>query len=357
MKSKSSRLVQVGALLAGATLLLTACGSGGGGADPTDGAAATNELTFVTFGSAFQEAQEQAFVDPFTAETGATVTVDSPTDLSKLKVMAETGDPDWDVYLAGSAESFAYCGTLFEKIDFTNIDKADFAEGTVSDCGVPVDTYSYLVAYNTEAYGDNPPTSIEDFFDLEKFPGTRAMSGDPAEGNLELALLADGVERSDLYPLDYDRAFGKLDGIKDETIFWSSGAEQVEMMESKRADMVLAWSGRAFEAVANGATYAPMWDQNAYHWASLAIVKGSKNVKISQQFIDYAVSPEPQALFAESIAYGAANLTATPKLNPESAEWDSGAADHRSQSWSIDPTWWGKNAEDVLSRWTAWTAG
>lgn len=357
MKSRTSRAVQVGALLAGATLLLTACSGGSGEAGAGEGEAASNELTFVTFGSAFQEAQEVAFVDPFMAETGAKVTVDSPTDLSKLKVMAETGDPDWDVYLAGSAESFAYCGTLFEKLDFTNINKADFAEGTVSDCGVPVDTYSYLVAYNTEAYGDAPPTSIEDFFDLEKFPGTRAMSGDPAEGNLELALLADGVDRADLYPLDYDRAFAKLDEVKADTIFWSSGAEQVEMMESNRADMVLAWSGRAFEAVQNGATFAPMWDQNAYHWASLAIVKGSPNADISQQFIDYAVSPEPQALFAESIAYGAANLNAVPKLNPESAEWDSGAEDHRSQSWSIDPTWWGANAEDVLSRWTAWTAG
>lgn len=351
-------MATAGALLAGAAVFLTACAGSDAGGDSAGGSdAASQEFTFVTFGSAFQEAQEVAFVDPFSADTGAQVTVDSPTDLSKLKVMAETGNPDWDVYLAGSAESFAYCGTLFEKLDFSNIDKADFAEGTVSDCGVPVDTYSYLVAYNTEAYGDAPPTSLEDFFNLEKFPGTRAMSGDPAEGNLELALLADGVERADLYPLDYDRAFNKLDGIKDETIFWSSGAEQVEMMESGRADMVLAWSGRAFEAAQNGATYAPVWDKNAYHWASLAIVKGSQNAEISQQFIDYAVSPEPQALFAESIAYGAANLNATPKLNPESAEWDSGAADHRSQSWSIDPEWWGENADDVLSRWTAWTAG
>ena len=354
MRSGPSRLLKTSALLAGALLLLSACSSGDGG---SGGDGAAKSMTFVTFGSAFQEAQEKAFVDPFAEKTGAEVTVDSPTDLSKLKVMAETGDPEWDVYLAGSAASFAYCGTLFEKIDFTNIDKADFAEGTVSDCGVPVDTYSYLVAYNTETYGDNPPTSLADFFDLQKFPGTRAMSGDPAEGNLEMALLADGVDRADLYPIDYDRAFKKLDTIKKDTVFWASGAEQVEMMQSNRVDMALVWSGRAFEAVSGGATFAPMWDHNAYHWASLAIVKGSKNQEIAQQFIDYAVSPEPQAAFAENIAYGAANLRATPKLNPDAADWDSGAEDHRSISWSIDPKWWGDNAEEVLSRWTAWTAG
>lgn len=349
-------MLRGGTLLAAGALLLTACG---GGEEPSEGETSGGQqaFTFVTFGSAFQEAQEKAFVDPFAEETGAEVTVDSPTDLSKLKVMVETGDPEWDVYLAGSAESFAYCGTLFEELDFSNIERSDFAEGTISDCAVPVDTYSYVVAYNTEVYGDDPPTSLSDFFDLEKFPGTRAMSGDPAEGNLELALLADGVERDDLYPLDYDRAFSKLDEIKDQTTFWTSGAEQVEMMESNRADMVLAWSGRASEAVQNGATFAPMWDQNAYHWASLAIVKGSKNQEISQQFIDYAVSPEPQAAFAEAIAYGAANLRATPELDPEATEWDSGAEEHREQSWSIDPEWWGENAEEVLTRWTSWTAG
>ena len=358
MKSISVRTARAGALLAGGALLLSACAGGAEStSDSGDSSQSTGELTFVTYGSAFQEAQEKAFVDPFAEETGTSVTVDSPTDLSKLKVMVETGDPEWDVYLAGSAESFAYCGTLFEKLDFTNIKKEDFAEGTISDCGIPVDTYSYVVAYNTEKYGDTPPTKLEDFFDLEKFPGTRAMSGDPAEGNLELALLADGVERDDLYPLDYDRAFAKLDEIKSETVFWSSGAEQVEMMESGRADMVLAWSGRAFEAVQNGATFAPMWDQNVYHWASLSIVKGSKNKADSQKFIDFAVSPEPQAAFAENIAYGAANLRATPELNTEAADWDSGAEAHRDQSWSIDPEWWGKNAEEVLGKWTTWTAG
>ncbi|MBK0420131.1 ABC transporter substrate-binding protein [Leucobacter sp. CSA1] len=354
MRSKTTRILRTGALVAGGALLLSACGGGG---SEEGGSGGDGSLTFVTFGSAFQEAQEVAFVDPFSEETGADITVDSPTDLSKLKVMVETGDPEWDVYLAGSAESFAYCGTLFEELDFSGIERDDFAEGTISDCGIPVDTYSYVVAYNTETYGDTPPTSLEDFFDLEKYPGTRAMSGDPAEGNLELALMADGVDSSELYPIDYDRAFAKLDEIKAETVFWSSGAEQVEMMESKRADMVLAWSGRGFEAVENGAPYAPMWDRNAYHWASLAIVKGSANTDLAQQFIDFSVSPEPQAAFAESIAYGAANLRATPELNPEAAEWDSGAEDHRDQSWSIDPEWWGENAEEVLSRWTSWTAG
>ncbi|RGE23274.1 ABC transporter substrate-binding protein [Leucobacter sp. wl10] len=355
MKSAAIRGIRATAVLLGGALALTACGGGATGSE--GGSSGSDGFTFVTFGSAFQKAQEKTFVEPFETDRGVTVTVDSPTDLSKLKVMVETGNPDWDVYLSGSAESFAYCGTLFEKLDFSGINRADFAEGTISDCGIPVDTYSYLLVYNTEVYGDAPPTKLADFFDLGRFPGSRAMAGDPAEGNLEMALLADGVDRADLYPLDFDRAFAKLDAVKSETTFWASGAEQVEMMESGRADMALVWSGRAAEAVRNGATYAPVWDRNAYHWASLSIVKGSTNREIAQEFINFAVSPGPQAAFAEAIDYGVANLRAKPELTPESAEWDPGAAERRAQSWSIDPQWWGDNAENVLSRWTAWTAG
>lgn len=345
-----------GAMFAGAGIvaLLAGCSStpAAGGGDDGD-----QHLTFVTYGSAFQEAQEVSMIDPFTEETGIDVTVESPVDPAKLKVMVESGNPTWDVYMAGQQDVPAFCGSLFEELDLSNIDTDDFAPGTVEKCGVPIDTYSYVVAYNENTYGGNPPTSIADFFDVEKFPGTRSMGSDPAEGNLELALMADGVAPDDLYPLDYDRAFEVLDRIKADTVFWTSGAEQVAIMEEQRADMILVWSGRGAEAVKNGAPYVPMWQDNSYHWASVAIVKGSPNREAAQKFIDYVVSPEPQTRWAESIAYGAANLTATPQLDAASAEWDSSSEEHRDVSWQIDTEWWSENQDEAIQRWTDWSAG
>jgi putative spermidine/putrescine transport system substrate-binding protein len=335
-------------------LALSSCSS----AAPSDGASNDpGRLTFVTYGSAFQEAQEKAMVKPFMAETGIGVTVESPVDLAKLKVMVEAGKPTWDVYLADQQDTVGFCGELFEELDFSNINKEDFAPGTVDPCGVPVDTYSYVLAYNTEKYGNKPPTSIKDFFDTKNFPGIRSMSNYPQEGNFEMALLADGVKMKDMYPIDYDRAFKVLDRVKDGMVFWESGAEQVAAMETKRADMLLVWSGRGYEAVSNGAPYAPVWADNSYHWASLAIVKGSPNKKAAQKFIDYLVSPKPQKLFAESMAYGAANLKAAPALDPAKKDWDSSDSENLSKSWSIDNKWWAKNLDDAIQRWTDWTAG
>lgn len=349
----SHRTRALSAVAALAALALVGCSA----STPTGTGSGAGKLTLVTYGSAFQDAQEKSIIDPFRKKTGISVAVESPVDPARLKVMVETGNPTWDVYVAGQQDVPAYCGKYFEKLDLGNINKDDFAKGTVEDCGVPLDSYSYTIVYNKNKYGANPPTSIADFFNTKKFPGSRAMSNDPSEGNLELALIADGVSPDKLYPLDYDRAFKVLDRVKANTVFWSSGAEQVQMMEQQRADMMLVWSGRGYEGTQNGAPYAPVWQDNVYHWASLAIVKGSPNKVAAQKFIDYAVSKEPQTKWAESIAYGAANLKATPELDASKAAWDSSAKDHRAVSHQIDNSWWGKNQDEVVSRWTAWTSG
>lgn len=356
---------KLGFIAAGAAVALSvaACGgSTGGDAGEASGASGSTTsssatVTYATYGSAFEEAQNATLTEPFTAQTGINVVTDSPVDFAKLKVMVESGNVTWDVYHADQQQPVGYCDVLFEKLDLSNINEADFPPGTVSECGVPVATYSYLLAYDTEKYGDNPPTSIKDFFDPVAFPGTRAMSNYPSEGNLEMALLADGVPEDQLYPLDYDRAFMVLDKIKPELTFWESGAEQVELMQSQRADMILVWSGRGYEAVTGGAPYKPVWADNSYHWASLAIPKGSPNKEAAQKFIDFAVSVGPQTAFAESIAYGAANINAKPVIDASRAEWNSSAPENIAQSWSIDNQWWAENEEEVTQRWTDWTSG
>ena len=52
------------------------------------------------------------------------------------------------------------------------------------------------------------------------------------QGPLEEALLADGVEPKDLYPLDVDRAFRKLDQIKHYVRkWWANGSEVMQLFK------------------------------------------------------------------------------------------------------------------------------
>ena len=56
---------------------------------------------------------------------------------------------------------------------------------------MPTIVYSTIIAYDTTKL--NPgPTTIADLFDLQKFPGKRALQKNPFV-NLEWALIADGV--------------------------------------------------------------------------------------------------------------------------------------------------------------------
>src|SRR5690606_23035977 len=117
-----------------------------------------------------------------------------------------------------------------------------------------------LLVYNKEKYKDNPPQGWQDFFDTEKFPGKRGIMDYADQGALEIALIADGVDPKDVYPIDYERAFKKLNQIRKDTVFLTTGAEQQESLERGSIDMVLSWPGRAYEAAKNGAPRATQWN-------------------------------------------------------------------------------------------------
>src|SRR5439155_24656011 len=74
-----------------------------------------------------------------------------------------------------------------------------------------------LLAYDERVFGSNGPKSWVDFWDVKRFPGPRGLYAPAAKHNIEFSLLADGMQKSQLWPLTdnkLDRAFKKLDQIK-----------------------------------------------------------------------------------------------------------------------------------------------
>jgi hypothetical protein len=92
---------------------------------------------------------------------------------------------------------------MMEPIDYAVVDKAKMREGFGWEYAASSYFYSYIIAYDAKKYGDNPPTSMADFFDVEKFPGKRGMYKWGA-GMWEALLMGDGVAPADLYPLDVE---------------------------------------------------------------------------------------------------------------------------------------------------------
>ena len=91
----------------------------------------------------------------------------------------------------------------------------------VDACGVAGDTFTFNMNYNADEFSGDQPTSWTDFLDTEGFPGS-VECGEHVVNGARGALLADGVAPEDLYPLDLDRAFAKLDTIRDDLTFYDS---------------------------------------------------------------------------------------------------------------------------------------
>lgn len=350
MNCQARKVLAAGAAMTATAALLAACSSPGDGAQ--DGEA--GELTFASYGSAYQDAQNEAITDPWSEESGVTVHDDGPTSYPKIQQMVEAGNTSWDLVDTEPYWPVANCGTLAEELDFGNIDKSWFPEGTVSDCSIPISQYSTVMIYNTETYSGDAPTSPADFFDIEKFPGVRMVPNWAGGGALEFALLADGVEQGDLYPLDTERAYAKLDSIRDSLEFWDTSSESQQAMEDGSVDMILAWSGRGYEAEKNGAAIQAVWEDNLLAWASLSIVKGSENIEAAQSLIDYAATAESQARFAELQPYSPANLDAEPELDDLQEKWNTAGEEVQDSAVVMDAEWWAENIEDAEAEWTAW---
>ncbi|MCV5753666.1 extracellular solute-binding protein, partial [Escherichia coli] len=89
-----------------------------------------------------------------------------------------------------------------------------FIDGAIHECAINTIVVSTVLAVNEDAFkGKALPSKLTDLFDLKTFPGRRALQKQP-QGNLEWALLADGVKPEEVYSLleteaGRERAFAK----------------------------------------------------------------------------------------------------------------------------------------------------
>lgn len=317
--------------------------------------ATANELTFVGWGGASQEMFTKAVIEPFSQRTGVAVKQDvMDGNYAKIKAMVDADRVTWDVFHSDPFFPVGSCGTYAEKIDTSVVDVSHLPQKMVSECAVPIFQYAFLLVYNKDKYGANPPKTWVDFFDTEKFPGKRAMYNAAWAGTLEVPLLADGVAADKLFPLDYDRAFKKLDTLGDNLVFFDTGAQMQEMMERAEVDMVVSWSGRAYNAVKNGAKFVPVWKQPLATYDVLMVPKGSKNRDNAMKLIAEAVSPAAQSRIPDFVGYAPVNDQAAPKVDDVLKQFLITTPGHADELIVVDQAWYAKNQEEATKRFTDW---
>ncbi len=282
--------------------------------------AAQADVTVMSWGGAYGEAQTEAHVKPWSAATGnAAIMTDSDNPAPAIKAMVEAGNVTVDVASVEYADAIRLCDEgVLEPIDAAALPAGadgtpaadDFLAGAVTECGVSTDIWSNVFAYDTTKFPEGPKTAA-DFFDLEKFPGKRGLKKG-AKAVLEFALLGDGVPAAEVYavldtPEGVDRAFAKLDTIKSEVVWWEAGAQPPQLLADGEVAMSTAYNGRIFAAVVNeGKPFQIVWDGQIYENEMYVVPKGAPNKDLAMEFIKYATSTEGLRAQATQISYGPA---------------------------------------------------
>jgi putative spermidine/putrescine transport system substrate-binding protein len=323
---------------------------------------ASGSLTVVSWGGAYQEAQRKTIFKPYAEKTGATIKEEEYNgEVAKIRAMVESGTVSWDVISVDTPTALQGCDEgVLETLDYSKIiDKAKILPGAALDCAIGSDVYATIFAYDTAKLPDGP-TTINDLFDLAKFPGKRGLQKSPMV-NLEWALIADGVEKDKVYevlgtPEGVDRAFAKLDTIKSQVVWWEAGAQPPQLLADGEVIMSSAWNGRIANAIKEGKSFKIVWDAEQTDLDLWAIPKGTPNLDKAYEFLAFASSAEVQSALAPEIPYGPTNMDAVALVEPELAKTLPTHPDNLALAYPFSAEFWGDNGEELRARFNTWLA-
>lgn len=303
-----------------------------------------------TWGGPWEEAARAHLFDPFTAETGVEIRTVSPVSFAKLAQQVKTGTYEFDITTLGGGELIrANQAGIIEELE------APY-EGGLFQNGVGSHAFATVIAWRTDRLKDGGPKDWAEFWDVEKFPGSRSLQRYPARV-LPIALLADGVAVEDLYPLDIDRAFASLDKIKDHIrVWWTAGAQSTQILRDGEIDLIGIWHGRFFEALDAGAPVAMTWNQGEIDSAYWVVAKDTPNGAIARDFIAFATSGKPLAGFVTQAAYGPLNPAANEFIPAEAAERMPTSPKNGPLTFEQDIENFGGDLEAVSQRFEEWLA-
>jgi putative spermidine/putrescine transport system substrate-binding protein len=307
-----------------------------------------------------RDALRETFVAPFTSATGLPARIDGWTGgLDALRERLKAPDAAPDLVQLTSDELQPACDDgLLEKLDFGLIGGKDhYLPQAVTDCGVGAVVTAIVLAWDKDKFPATPTWA--DFWDVAKYPGKRGLFAG-VRGNLEIALLADGVAPGDVYRTlssndGVDRAFRKLDQLRPYIVWWHSGAEAAHLMVSGDALMTSAPSEAVVAADrAAHRNFAIQWTGNLSAVQFWGIAKASANLRQAVQFLYFAGTPAIQARLQTRLAVGGTAKGATDFLTADQLAVSPANPANLAAGLRQDTAFWRDNADKLAKRFDAW---
>ncbi|MFT3989336.1 extracellular solute-binding protein [Aestuariivirga sp.] len=231
----------------------------------------------------------------------------------------------------------------------------DAAPQAADPHAVPYSTFSYVMAYDAKKFGDDPPKTWADVWNVEKYPGKRAFYK-WMSANLECALLADGVPPDQLYPLDVDRALRKFEELKPHILTnWGTGSESQQLLRDGEVTICHMWHTRAFllkQDTAGAVDFT--FNQGILDHGVWAVPKGNPaGLEAARKALAVTQDPAVQAKLMEAYKYGPTNPKANDLIPEALRAVNPSDPANRSRQVIKNNAWYADNYGTALDRWLA----
>jgi putative spermidine/putrescine transport system substrate-binding protein len=318
----------------------------------------SGEVRVQSWGGAFQDAQREAYFKPFQELSGIKVIESEGPDPSKVKAMVDTGNVEQDVVQMDRSDIILLekQGDYWEEIDYSLFDVKNIDEVHRYKYSVDMLPYATVIGYRNDVFAEGPQGQA-DFWNQDAFPGPRTTAGGTGGVTpyLEFGLIADGVSKDDVYPVDIDRAYDMFSKLKPNVPkFWEAGAQPAQMLTDNEVVMAHSWNGRTHAIIQEGAPVSVQWNEAQLATDVWAIPKGAANAENAQKFAAFITLPVSQARLSYLIPYGSVNKASVDLMTPEQLESLPTAPAYMEKMFIRDIQWWVDNRDAVLERWNEW---
>jgi putative spermidine/putrescine transport system substrate-binding protein len=314
--------------------------------------AQAKEIVLANAGGDAVTAMGQAYGEPYMKEVPATKVVIDGTfpSSAKIKAMVEAKNTTWDICDRNLPASLELGEPgLLQEIDYTVVDRNKLRPEHAGKWGCGSYIYSNVLAYQADAFGGRKPMTWKDFWNVKDFPGKRALRKH-IDGQLEAALLADGVAPKDIYPIDLKRALAKIKELKPHCVFWSTGAESQQVLRDKEVVMANLWNTRASVLRRESKQKIDFHFNEASLWVGAWIVpKNNPAGKDVFKFMASTQDPGRQVELFKLLGNGPVNPAAAPMVPEDLRAIDPGSPANYAMQVPANAEWYAKNSAAALT--------
>jgi putative spermidine/putrescine transport system substrate-binding protein len=317
------------------------------------------QIVLYTSGGTQLETTRELVIKPFEDETGAKVIVDDSC-CQRLQAAMQAGEYLGDVLIGIDRAALLARDNLGYFVHDPRLEKIardlGSPEPLPSSAMMILNTYSYVIAARDSTVP--LPKSWEEFWDSTRFPGSRGINRTVPQVQLEAALLADGVPKDQLYPLDIDRALKKLSALRETTKLTlnASGADQINNLGTGETTYALVYSNRAYLAKRDGIGINFSFSDGFIEGNGGALLKGSRNIDGAVALLAYHMRPEVLARFAERTGMAPAYPAAAELIAPEFRPLMATTPENMKLQHLLNDDYWQKNLSVISERWIGWIA-